>query len=116
MLNKIVVNVSALIKDERSSLKNRGMDGRGGAWPGRYAISIHYIVLKNLNMSNALLKCQSKLTDEIFKYLYIFEEKLMKNLALSFLTSDINKKIVMIFQLQNYLQIFALLTYFVKIR
>ncbi|KAF0760820.1 hypothetical protein FWK35_00039024 [Aphis craccivora] len=37
----------------------------------------------------------------------------MEHLVLHFLTLDKNKKKFMIFQLQNYLQIFAILTYFV---
>ncbi|KAE9536744.1 hypothetical protein AGLY_006977 [Aphis glycines] len=48
-----------------------------------------------------------------FSLLYIFEGKLMKNLVLNFLTLDINTKIFIIFQLQNYLQHFMIFTYFV---
>jgi len=48
------------------------------------------------------------------------EKKLMKNLIMSFLTLYINKNKFMNFHLyrfciQNYLHIFAILTYFVKI-
>ncbi|KAF0770694.1 Uncharacterized protein FWK35_00000949 [Aphis craccivora] len=42
----------------------------------------------------------------------IFEGKFIENLVLNFLTLDISTKNFMIFQLQNYLQMFAILTYF----
>ncbi|KAE9545734.1 hypothetical protein AGLY_001277 [Aphis glycines] len=45
-------------------------------------------------------------------FLQIFEEKFMKNLIPNFKNLVIKEKIFTIFQPQNYLQIFAILTYF----